>query len=151
MAAFRFRAAAALDLRREQEQAALEALGRAEARFHEVAVASEAEQARRERARADLVALGQRGSDVDTILWHRNWIHRLTNNVDRLRQEVDECAALTGRARSAWYEARRKRLALERMKDRAWRRHQQMELREEMKALNELARIRFVMSEPLEE
>jgi flagellar export protein FliJ len=147
MAAFRFRAGAALDLRQEQERAALTALGRAEARFYEVKTTLEAESDRRTRAETDLVALERRGSDLATLLWHRNWIVRLSVGVDRLRRDLEDEAAAVRQARGAWQEARRRRLALDRMKDRAWRRFQQAERRDEMKALDELARIRHVMSD----
>jgi flagellar biosynthesis chaperone FliJ len=44
--------------------------------------------------------------------------------------------------------SRRRRLALERLRDRAWRRYAEAERREENRAMDELARIRFVMAEP---
>jgi flagellar export protein FliJ len=147
MAAFRFRAAAALDLRRDQEKAALEVKARVQARFLDAERALLGEEERRTRAQGDLVSLERRGSDVDTLLWHRNWIVRLAANVDRFRRDLDERAREVQQADELWHAARRRRLALERMKDRAWQRFQAAELRQEMKAMDELARIRHVTAD----
>lgn len=145
MATFRFRAAVALDLRLAQETAALQERARVHTRFLEAKRAADAEQARRDGAQADLVTLERGGAELDTILWHRNWIVRLAANVDGLQRELYERAKDVRAADEAWHEARRRRLALERMKDRAWQRFQKAELREEMKQMDELARIRYVM------
>ncbi|MCC7010573.1 MAG: flagellar export protein FliJ [Acidobacteria bacterium] len=147
MATFRFRAAAALERRREDETQALADLARVQARFHEASTSVEAEVARRARAEADAAVVQRRGCDAETLLWHRNWILRLASAVERLRQERDACAADVERARAAWMEARRRRLALERMKERAWRRFQLAEQRQTAKELDELARLRFVASD----
>lgn len=145
MAAFRFRAAVALDLRLKQETDALVERARVQALFLEAKRAVDAEVTRRDDARADLVTLERNGAELDTILWHRNWIVRLAANVDGLQRDVYERAKDVQKADEAWHEARRRRLALERMKDRAWQRFQRAELREEMKQMDELARIRYVM------
>ncbi len=145
MAAFRFRAAVALDLRLKQETDALVERARVQALFLEAKRAVDAEVARRDTARTDLVALERSGAELDTLLWHRNWIVRLTANADGLQRDLYERAKDVRTADEAWHEARRRRLALERMKDRAWQRYQKAELREEMKQMDELARIRYVM------
>lgn len=147
MAAFRFRAAAALDLRHRQEEAAAGALAKAEARFHEVSSACAATEAERGRAQADQLAQSQRGIDVATLYWHRNWIIRLQAAVDDLAMQVRAESVAVDEARRAWQLARRRRLVLERMRDRALTRHRANEQRIELKTLDELARIRFVMPE----
>jgi flagellar export protein FliJ len=145
MAAFRFRAGAALDLRRRAEDAALAVKARAEARFREAYEAVEAADVRRAEAQATLVRVERQGSDVDTVLWHRNWIVRLTADLGQLRRDLDARAREVRAAGDAWREARRRRMAIERMRDRAWQRFQKEALREEMASMDELARIRFVM------
>jgi len=145
MATFRFRAEAALDLRKREERDALIARSQAEARFREVHEALLAEQRRREQAQRDLVHVERQGSDVETVLWHRNWIVRLAVNIDRLRRELEERAREVKKADGVWREARKRRMALERMRDLALQRFRKDELRQEMKSMDELARIRFAM------
>jgi flagellar export protein FliJ len=145
MAVFRFRAAAALDLRHRQEDAAAAALGQAEARFHEVSSASAAAEHQRARAQADQLAQSRRGIDVATLYWHRNWIIRLQAAIDDLGTQVRAQSVAVDEARRAWQLARRRRLVLERMRERALARHRTNEQRVDLKAMDELARIRFVM------
>jgi flagellar export protein FliJ len=145
MGPFRFRAAVVLELRRREEQAAVAAMAHAEARFREAGDAIAAEEVRRQTSQHDLAALQRRGADLGTLLWHRNWIDRLAGEVERLRGERDERARQVQEAGRLWHDARRRRLALERMRDRAWARFQREELRQEQKAMDELARIRHVM------
>ena len=145
MATFRFRAEAALDLRKREEKDALIARSHAEARFREVHEALLAEQARRETAQTNLVHVQRQGSDVDTVLWHRNWIVRLAANVDRLRGDLEGRAREVKAADGVWRDARKRRMALERMRELALQRFQKDELRQEMKSMDELARIRFAM------
>jgi flagellar export protein FliJ len=145
MATFRFRAEVALDLRRQEEREALAGRARAEARFREAHAAVVAEEQRRETAQSNLVLLERQGSDVDTLLWHRNWIVRLAANVGQLRRDLEVRAREVRAADEVWREARRKRMALERLREHAWRRFQKEELRQELKSMDELARIRYVM------
>jgi flagellar export protein FliJ len=148
MAAFHFRAAVALDLRRREETTAAAALSRAEARFHEAEAERDRSDAERVAAQADLVAIARRGIDPGALEWHRNWIVRLAANAGRRRREVDDRARDVRTATTAWHECRRRRLALERLRDRAWRQFAEAERRDENRAMDELARIRFVMAEP---
>jgi len=145
MAEFRFRAEAALDLRKREEQETLIARSLAEARFREVHEALLAEQRRREQAQKDLVHVERQGSDVDTVLWHRNWIVRLAANIDQLVRDLEARAREVKAADRVWRDARKRRLALERMRELALQRFQKDELRREMKSMDELARIRFAM------
>ena len=145
MAAFRFRAAVALDLRRAAESTALAARAGAEARFHEAHRVLQATQFSRDQAQRHLTDVQRGGSNVETILWHRNWIVRLGVSVDERRRELEARALDVRAADLAWRDARRRRLALERLRERAFRRFQYEEHRAEMKAMDELARIRYVM------
>ena len=145
MAEFRFRAAAALELRRQQENAAGAALAAAEARFREAEGCLAAGITNRQAAQTAQIEEARRGTSAAAIEWHRNWIVRLTATVDQLRQALEVRASAVRAAETAWREARRKRLALERMKDRAWRRFQEEQRRQEHKVIDELARLRFAL------
>jgi flagellar export protein FliJ len=145
MREFRFRAAAALELRRQQESAAGVTLAQAEARFREAEAVLEAGIAKRQAAQAAQNDTASRGTDIATLEWHRNWITRLAATITRLRHEVDVRAAVVRDAENAWRDARRRRLALERMKDRAWRRFHEEQRRQELKVIDELARLRFTV------
>lgn len=147
MAAFRFRAGAALDLRRKQEQDAAAALSRVEARFREAIEACQATEVQRAKAQADQASQAERGIDMATLFWHRNWITRLQASVDHLRNDVRTEAAAVEAAKRAWSLARRRRMALERLRDRALTRYRAEEERQERKVIDELARIRFMMPE----
>ncbi|HWB28892.1 MAG TPA: flagellar FliJ family protein [Vicinamibacterales bacterium] len=147
MAEFRFRAAAALELRKQQETAASTALARAEALLREAE--ARVQQAARDRQTAQETqrSAERRGTDAGTIEWHRNWIVRLTTAVDALARDVEARALAVTQAEQQWREARRRRLTLERMRERAWRRYQQEQQRQELKVIDELARLRFVMAD----
>jgi flagellar export protein FliJ len=145
MADFRFRAAAALELRRQQETAAATALARAEALFREAERQVQEGEANRRTAQEAQGDAEHRGSDAWTLDWHRNWIVSLTATVDALKREVEARALTVRQAEQQWRESRRRRLALERMRERAWRRFQQEQQRQELKVIDELARLRFVM------
>jgi flagellar export protein FliJ len=69
----------------------------------------------------------------------------MTDTAARLAHDVDRHAQVVAAAEHAWREARRRHLALERMRERAWVRHQQAEQREELKRLDELARVRHIL------
>ena len=145
MAPFRFRAAAALDLRRKQEDDAATELARVEARFREAISVCEAAETQRARAQADQAAQASRGIDIATLFWHRNWITRLQATVDDLRTDVRTKGVAVDEGRRRWQLARRRRMALDRLRERALSRYRATEQREELKMIDELARLRFVM------
>ena len=147
MAPFRFRAAAALDLRRKQEDEAAAALAAEEARFREVSEALAAVEAQRRAAQQDALKHSTHGIDAATLFWHRNWITRLRVSADGLRADLRERAAAVDKARQTWQMTRRRRLALDRLYARALTRYRTEEQRQELKAIDELARIRYVMPE----
>ncbi|HVW03696.1 MAG TPA: flagellar export protein FliJ [Vicinamibacterales bacterium] len=147
MAEFRFRAAAALELRKQQETAASTALARAEALFREAELRVQHAMRDRQAAQETQRSAERRGTDAGTIEWHRNWIVRLTAAVDALARDVDAQSRAVKQAEQHWRDARRRRLTLERMRERAWRRYQQEQQRQELKVIDELARLRFVMAD----
>jgi flagellar export protein FliJ len=142
MSNFRFRAAAALELRQKQEDAA------AIARSTAIAALSEArerwEQADRGRRDAQALQMDRQrhGTDVAAIDWHRNWITRLTALGEQLKTAIDARALALQQADRAWRDARRRRLTLERMRERALRRFQHEQQRRELAVINELATLR---------
>jgi flagellar FliJ protein len=144
---FRFRAAAALELRRKQETEAGTALARAEAELRaSEQLSAQAESARRV-AQERLLSVERHGSDVATLIWHRNWIVRLSNDLTERRRQVSLLAEALRQAEQRWRQARQRRLALERMHERALRRFKQEQLRQELKVIDELARLRYVTAD----
>jgi flagellar export protein FliJ len=141
---FRFRAEAALDLRRTQETDAAAAFGRADAAARLAAETRSEAYATRDRAREDLAALGRRGTDVDTLVWHRNWIDHLGRRIADATRLCEARSAEAADARRAWEQARQKRRALEHLRDRALARFARDERRREAIAMDEIARLRYV-------
>lgn len=147
MTDFRFRAAVALDLRRKQETDAATALAVAEAEFRAAEAHAAQAEADRRTAQAEQQTVARRGTDAATLAWHRNWIVRLSNDLAERRRQVDRLAEVVREAEARWRKARQRRLTLERMRDRAWRRYQQDQQRQELKVIDELARLRYVVAE----
>jgi len=145
MAGFRFRAQAALDLRRKQEDAAAAALADAEAAVQRVAEQRAAKSTERDRALANQHTAQRDGTSGAALEWHWNWINGLGAAVERLGRDLDARRLEAGVAERAWREARRRRLVIERMRDRLLRRHQAAEQQKDARAMDELARLRFVM------
>lgn len=146
MKPFRFRAQPALDLRQKEEDAAEAALARAEARFSASKQAVDdalAKEAAADAARADAV---RAGTTSHALLWHRNWMVALAAAVETCRREMNRQEAAVAEARQAWYVARRRRLMLERLRDRALARHRAAEQRVELQQIDELARMRFMLA-----
>lgn len=143
----RFRAAAALELRRREEESAAIALARAEAERQAALTAWSAADQQRRQALAAQAAQVDRGIDAAVLFWHRNWIHRLRGTVDELAVELQRRTVALESQRRAWQLARRRRLALERLKERAWRRFQADDRRRERLVIDELARLRFLQAD----
>jgi flagellar export protein FliJ len=143
MRPFKFRAAAALDMRRKEEDAAVLELARKEASFRQIEASLQSAERTREGALADQHKQSQQGIDIATLFWHRNWIVRLQATVVDLRAELHTAQQAVQIARQAWQLAKRRRLSLERLRDRAQARHRADEQREELKVIDELARVRF--------
>lgn len=145
MSEFRFRAAAALELRRHQERAAAAAFGRADAALRDATALVEQARVARQSAQNTLTDLQGRGTDIATLLWHRNWISRSAEAVDRLARDVSVRAKAVHEAERIWREARQRYRALERMRERAWRRFQDEQQRLELKRIDELAVLRHAI------
>lgn len=145
---FRFRAAAALEMRRRAEDAAAAVLARKEAETRAVEDAL----AMSERARLDALATaaGQAAQGIDAVAleWHRNWIVRLQAAVAAGHEDVCRARDAANEARRQWQVARQRRLALERLRDRAVARHRAEEHRREAAMIDEAARMKFAAPDP---
>ena len=145
MSDFRFRAQAALDLRRTQEDAAATALAQAEAAVQRAVEQRAAKTAERQHALAQQLVAKRDGTSGATLEWHWNWINGLGAAIARLERDLEARRLDAAAAERAWREARRRRMVIERMRDRLLRRHQDAVQRKEVRTVDELARLRFVM------
>ncbi len=135
MAKFIFRAQAALDLRRKQEDAARLALAEARARLREAQRVLEDAQSHL----ADSLARARGAevvSDPTLAIWYRNWIHRLRREVARCVPALDGRQADAKAAEAKALDARRAVRVTEKLRERAWNAHATHERREEQKALD---------------
>ncbi len=143
MRPFRFRPQPALDLRLRQLDAAEQSLARAQA---ELRLAEDAVLA----SEASIRAARSQGAEdwhaPDALLrleWHRNWMVGLERDAARLRKERDERRTVERRAAEIAREAPKQVKVLERLKARVLRDWQLDARRDEQKALDELASLRF--------
>ena len=141
---FRFRAAAALDVRRTQEDAARLALAKAET---ERDVARQRTNDARAEVRQDgerLVAVQLAGAESWRVLWHRAWIERQRREVAARAREAESRATEAAQAQQAAQDAVKRRRVLERLRDRALRKHRRAADQQHVREMNELATLRFV-------
>ncbi len=139
MKPFAFRLASVLAIWQRREDAALANLQRqqaatAAARHRVTTLETQRQQAR--------VAGAMPPAAADAHLdpaWHRNWITHITMRLEAARDEATRCAASEEAARTVWQKARRDRRVIERLRERALRRHAQDTRRDEMKVMDELA------------
>ena len=141
---FRFRAAAALDMRRKQEATARLALAVAEN-----AVMSATQQAREAADRVSeegrrLVDAQREGTEAWRVQWHRAWIEQQRSDAAARAREVAERAEEAKAAAVVAREAMKKRRVLERLRDRSWQKFQKDEHDQHVRDMNELATLRFV-------
>jgi flagellar export protein FliJ len=142
--AFRFRAQAALDLRRKQDEEAQRELGVAR---HATAAADRALQHERTTLENGLArARDEEGRAWDTAraIWYRNWIKLQKERIAAAEAMLER---RRGEERSAAERAmttRRKLRSLERLRDRNWKAHQTAELKAEQKEFDMLGGLRFV-------
>jgi hypothetical protein len=142
--AFRFRAAAALDIRRKQEDAARLAAAQAElAREAAEQVADDARDAVRV-DRERLVGAQSAGVEAWRVQWHRVWIERQRREADARATDAKSRAAEAAVAQQAVQDAFKRRRVLERLRDRASRKHRRAVDQQHVREMNELATLRFV-------
>lgn len=142
MPPFRFRLANVLAIWQRREDHALTFL---QGEIAEVALArAEVERLLRARDEAGdgaTAALADRRGGHDPA-WHRNWITRLAQKLDAAIGRVGKCEAREASARAAWQRARRDRRVIERLRDRAGRRHAADSRRRELIEMDERAGLR---------
>jgi flagellar export protein FliJ len=142
MSAFRFRLAGVLAIWQRREDRALTVL---QGEIAECAVArADIERllrARDEARSGAMAAIADRRGGHDPA-WHRNWITRLARQLDAAQQQLAKCEAREASARAAWQRARRDRRVIERLRDRAGRRHEVDERRRELIEMDERAGVR---------
>jgi flagellar biosynthesis chaperone FliJ len=142
--AFRFRAAAALDVRRKQEDAARLVAAEAE-------TARETARQRAEDARSAALADGERlvaaqsaGVEAWRVQWHRAWIEQQRREAIARAGEAEKRTAEAAVAQRAVQEAFKRRRVLERLRDRASRKFRRAADQQHVREMNELATLRFV-------
>jgi flagellar export protein FliJ len=144
MAIFRFRAEAALDLRRKQDEEAQRVLGEA----RRAAAAAEAALAHEERVLAETLARGrdEEASAVDTAraVVYRHWMVRQRMVIEAARRRLGEMRAAERATAEQAMVARRKLRALERLRERLWKAYLVNERRVEQKEMDVLGGLRFV-------
>lgn len=144
MAAFRFRAQAALDLRRREDDDASRALSRSEQQLS-VALRGLEEADQRLVHAYGMAHEGMPPPDrVIDRDWYRFWIVRLEQERAARRREVATCReafeAARERRRNTWQRVE----ALERFKEKALDAHERARLREEQKQSDEFGTLRYV-------
>ena len=144
MRGFRFRAQAALDLRRREDEEAQRAMAQAEARVQAAIAAVRDAHRRAEQARIECAqAIGQADSFAQ-LMWHRSWIVRLEQERIAAATTLGARQKEHARAAAARQAARLRVEALERFKEKAQRAWVAKAAAEEQKHLDALATIRFV-------
>ncbi|MGE0042581.1 MAG: flagellar FliJ family protein [Vicinamibacterales bacterium] len=136
MPPFRFRAQAALDLRREREEAAERALAVAQAAVRAAEAEVQAARDALDTALRDGAANAATATGAHELTWYQNWILRRRQAVAARRQVEQERRADAHRAAQAAMLARRERMALDKLRDRAYRAFQLAERRSEQKELD---------------
>lgn len=147
MAKFRFRAEAAMELRRKRDDEAQRAL--AEAR--RLTRAAEADLAREERTLNDTLTLAMAQeatvANIAGCVWLRNWMQRQRQVIEAAGRQADERRRAERAAAEQAVQARRQLRALERLRERQWRAFLHEEHRVEQRDLDMLAGLRYVAAQ----
>lgn len=143
MRPFKFRAEAALDVRRKFDEDAQRALALARAATHAAGGVLSCALERIDSASRESAAAWQTSGTVDRLIWQRNWMVGLERDVDRARQALTDRENEERRAAEIAQHARMQVRVLERLRERAWRAWQLEARRVEQKAIDELAGLRF--------
>jgi flagellar export protein FliJ len=146
MKAFVFRAQAALDLRRRQDEDAQRALAHAEGLRQLAKEALDRAEASLEDACRQAREVEGCDAEMHARIWYRNWIALHKQRVAGCRDEHEARRRAAEDARARARIARRQLQTLERFRDRAWRDYVQAERRMEQKALDDLGTVRFTVA-----
>jgi flagellar export protein FliJ len=144
MARFRFRAQAALELRRTQDEDAQRALGAA---MRATSAAADAlARAERDLVEAHQRALAEEAKATNTTraIWYRNWIKWQQAVIAAARSALEARRDEERQAAARAMETRRRLRSLERLRDRMWKAFQLAERRAEQKEFDLLGGLRYV-------
>jgi flagellar export protein FliJ len=144
MPRFRFRAEAALDLRRKRDEEAQRLLAAASQATRQAEQALGAEERLLSETLARAGAEEARGADLAGVIWCRAWMRRQRLVIEAARRALDDRRRAERAAAEQAMEARRKLRALERLRERLWQAFQVAERRAEQKDLDALGGLRYV-------
>jgi flagellar export protein FliJ len=140
---FRFRGARILEWRRVQADAARVAFVRATESVREAAARVAEADDQSERAASDYKTAMASPNDIGTIVRYRNWIGNQREHAAVCRRQHEDRRAVADQAAGVLQTAMRHVKVMERLRERAWRRHMDAERRQEMKELDQLATLQF--------
>jgi flagellar export protein FliJ len=146
MSKFRFRAQAALDLRRKELEAAQQDLARAERDRDAARQRVEEADARVQGARQSATEAGRGSGSASELEWYRFWILRLDHERHAAATALAAREAEVIRAAAACIHAKQRCESLEKMRENAERGHRAAERDAERKVIDELATRRFKRS-----
>ena len=145
MATFIFRPQPALDMRRRDEERAQLAVAEARVISERAAQAHADAQAAFEGGTARAAAADAAGGSITDVIWHRNWIRSLRRELVRTEANAEDRRVQLEAAEQALVTARERVKVLERLKERAIEAHQERERRDEQRAMDDLATLRFAL------
>jgi flagellar export protein FliJ len=141
---FKFRAQAALDLRKREDDDARRALARAETDLRAAQrILGEVEERARD-ARTRCAAAMQQGGSPAELQWYRSWIVRLDRDRGAAARAVADREAALVKATDARARTRQRVESLERFKEKATHAFEQRVLADEQKFIDALATMRYV-------
>ena len=143
MRPFRFRAARALDLRKQREDDARVALVKAQHAASSAEMRVRATMDQVSVARRELDDVQRQGAPAWRLAWHRSWIVKKTEEVDVSRQDAAAAASTVAQAEAALREAHKEKRVLERLQTRLAARHARDLARFELNEMNDLAGTRY--------
>jgi flagellar export protein FliJ len=144
MKPFSFRAEAALDLRRKQEDQARRALADAQTAHEAAQARALAADISARQAADEFLTAQQHGTDAWRFGWHQSWIAKLRLEADACQRATAISAGHVERATASVVVAHQKRRTLERLRERARKRYDVEATREHTREMNALAGLRFV-------
>lgn len=144
MLPFTFRAEAALDLRRKQEDEARRALAAAQTAHEAAQARAVAADLNARRAADECLTSQHAGTAAWRLGWHQSWITKLRLEADACQRATAISAGHVERATASVIVAHQKRRTLERLRERARKRYDLEATREHSRAMDALAGMRFV-------
>jgi flagellar export protein FliJ len=143
MRPFQFRAQAALDLRRKQEDDVRRLLAEAQTAHDAAQARAVAADLTARNAADDFVTAQRTGTEAWRLAWHQSWITKLRLEADGCQRLTAISAATVERATASVITAYQRRRTLERLRDRARRRYDTEASRRHNQEMNALASLRF--------